>query len=116
MFFCFIWLIIHRFYISRCSKLFYNIKVGSSHICRTVSWSFFLLKCANRDMQAFRRSSVGRSLSFTTVHFSFTNVHHTFILVQKTSMKMTAKQTPDVMSYDYAPSCRTTIGAHVVRS
>ena len=53
MFFCFIWLIIHRFYISRCSKLFYNIKVGSSHICRTLSWSFFLLKCANRAMQAF---------------------------------------------------------------
>ena len=63
-------------------------------------------------MQAFRRSRDGCSLSFTTVHSSFTNVRHSFILVQKTCIKMTVKQTSDVMSYDYAPSCRTTIGAH----
>ena len=78
--------------------------------------SFFQLRCGNRTMQAFRRSRVGYSTSFTTVHSSFINVHHTFILVQKTGMKKTVKQTSDVMSYDYAPSCRTTIGAHVVRS
>ena len=63
-----------------------------------------------------RHSRVGCSLSLTTVHSSFTTVHYIFILVQKTGMKMTGKQTSDVMSYDYAPSCRTTIGAHVVRS
>ena len=78
--------------------------------------SFFQLRCGNRAMQSFRRSSVGRSSSFTTVLSSFTTVHHTFILVQKIGMKKTVKQTSDVMSYDYAPSCRTTIGAHVVRS
>ena len=63
-----------------------------------------------------RHSRVGCSLSLTTVHSSFTTVHYIFILVQKTGMKKTVKQTSDVMSYDYAPSCRTTIGAHVVRS
>ena len=78
--------------------------------------SFFQLTRDNRAMQSFRRSPVGCSLSFTTVHSSFTTVHHIFILVQKTGMKKTVKQTSDVMSYDYAPSCRTTIGAHVVRS
>ena len=77
---------------------------------------FFQLRCGNLTMQSFRRSRVGCSTSFTTVHSSFINVHHTFTLVHKTGMKKTVKQTSDVMSYDYAPSCRTTIGAHVVRS
>ena len=66
-------------------------------------------------MQSFRRSRVGCSTSFTTVHSSFTTVHHTFILVQKTGRKKTSEQTSDVMSYDYAPSCRTFIATHVVR-
>ena len=78
--------------------------------------SFFTVEMRHRTMQLFRHSRVGCSLSFTTVHSTFITVHCIFILVQKTSMKMTVKQTSDVMSYDYAPSCRTTIGAHVVRS
>ena len=95
------------------------LKPYSSHFISLILLfisSFFQLRCGNLTMQSFRRSRVGCSTSFTTVHSSFTTVHHTFILVQKTGRKKTSEQTSDVTSYDYAPSCRTTIGAHVVRS
>ena len=61
--------------------------------------------------KVYRKQGVSKS-----VHFPFIIVHRTFILEQKTSKKTGRQATPKIMSYDYAPSCRTTIPTHVVRS